>query len=305
MLSHIVRLPELSELEIPEKQLRLHMTDDVIFCDLLNEKRTVTERDGAAEAGDYVLIRSSAESGGEEALQIELGQGRFPEYERAIAGHRAGDVVEAVINGGRAVIKVESVKQVVDMPLTDESMAALGLPGITSLADYRRDYIGRHGEERADRVFSAIQGKLIERLVSLAEVDIDAGELKRFHQKQRIMIQNISDDVDKRLMDAYHGDTPEEADRLFFADNRRSFVTYLCGLEYAARDGREPNEEERSQALWYYGLIYGKSEDEIVNGGLLDEALQSFYIQYAIGKIRAYYKSLVRFYAEGVEPLSL
>lgn len=305
MLSHIVRLPELSELNIPEKQLRLNITDELIFHDLLNEKRAVTERNGASEAGDYVLIRSTAESGGEETLQIELGQGRFPEYERAIAGHCAGDVVEAEINGGKAVINVESVKQVVDLPLTDEAMAALGLPGIASLADYRRDYIRRHGEERADRIFAAIQGKLIERLVQLAEADIDAGELEHFHQKQRTMIQNISDDVDKRLMDAYHGNTPEEADRLFFADNRRSFITYLCGIGYAARDGYTPNDQEREQALMYYGLIYDKTEDEIIKGGLLDEALQSFYIQYAIGKIRGYYKSLVRFYADGVEPMSL
>ena len=45
-----------------------------------------------------------------------------------------------------------------------------------------------------------------------------------------------------------------------------------------------------------------KSKDEILSQGLLEEACQSFYLQYGIGALRRYFKSLVLISATDVSP---
>ena len=303
--SRIIKMPELSKLDIPDAQCRLWLNDGVIFQDLLNETRTLAVREGPAAKGDYVLAEVSSKHGGTAKLHVELGGRQFPDLEQALMGCRAGQEMAAQFGGEEVSLRVESVKRVVDLPLRDEAVAALKLPGVTSLADYRRQYIRQHGRERALRVFHAIQETLLNRLVELMEVDLDDGEMARFHQQKRIMIQNISGDLDRRLMDAYGGATPEECDRMFFADNRRAFLLYLWGRALAQRDGREPDGEERSQALENFSAIYGMEQEEICRAGLLDEAMQPFYIQYAIGKVRDYYLSQVRFSARDIAPQPL
>ena len=298
-LSHITRMPELSGLNIPAQQYNLRLSDDIIFRSLLNRKRSLAVRQGPAVRGDYVLAEAVT-GRGSSRVHVELGGGSFPELESALMGCEAGQERSADINGAETVLRVESVKRVVDMPLTDEAIAALGLPGVGSLTDYRREYIRRHGAERAERVFKAIQQRLLNRLTELAGVYLEPAEVEHYHERQRAMIRNISGDLDQRLMDAYGCATPEECDRLFFADNRRTFIVCLYGRALAERDGRRPSEDERRSALEYYGLIYDMDPEEIAAAGLEDEALQSFYIQYGIGAVRAYYYSLVRFSAEGI-----
>lgn len=299
--SHIVQMPELSELNIPAKQYLIRLSDKTIFRALLEKTRRVAPREGPAEKGDYVLVCAELNRGGKHTLHIELGGRAYPDYEEALMGCRAGQEIGAVINGDDALLRVESVKKVVDMPLTDESVAALGLPGIHSLVDYRRRYITEHGGEHAERIFHAIQDGLLTQLDSLIQADLDPEEVEHFHRRQRVMIQNISGDADQRLMDAYGCDTPEEADRMFAADNRRTFTLCLWGRALAERDGRTPDEAERKQAFEYYCLIYETNEDELIRHGLADEALQPFYIQYGIGVLRRYYQSLVCFSAGGIE----
>ena len=305
MLSHITKMPQLSELDIPAKQYELYLSDGLIFRGLLNAERGLEHPDGPAADGDYVLALISTEKGGETRLQAELGSRRFPELERALTGRAAGEGFTAEINGEAAQIRVEAVSRAVDLPLTDGAIAALGIPGVASLADYRRAFIRENGEARAERVFSSIKQRLLTRLAGLAEAYIEPQELARYHARQRAMINNISGDVDGRLMDAYGCDTPEECDRLFYEDNRRNFTIYLYGLALAEENGRVPSEAERMSAMQYYGIIYDLDAADISAAGLEDEAMQSFYLQYGIASVREHYFSLVRFSAEGIEPMAI
>ena len=305
VLSHITRLPELSGLDIPERLLRLRLDDGVIFRELLNEKRAVVRSGGPARRGDYVLAVVETAKGGARRIHVELGGRQFPELEAALTGAAEGGELSASVNGEEARIRVERVGRVVDMPLTDEAIAALGLPGAASLDAYRRAFIREHGEERALRVFGAVKQRLLDRLAAITQARLEPEELERFHRRQRDMIQNITGDADGRIMDAYGAATPQEGDRLLFEDNRRTFVIYLYGLALAARDGRVPSEAEREEALEHYGLIYDVDPGEIASAGLEEEAMQPFYLQYGISAVREYFLSRVSFSAVGIEDMPL
>lgn len=301
-LSKVLRMPDLTELKIPEKQCHITLKDDTIFQDLRNQYRQLAVQEGPAAPGDYVLAQATCEKGGTSTIHIELGGRQFPDYEKALLGCRAGQTVQAVICGEDTALQVESVKKVVELPLTDECIAALQLPGIHTLADYRRQYIADHGEALADRIFDAIREKLLNQLAERLEVSLDQQELDRFHQQQRDMIQIVSGDLDQRLMDAYGGATPEESDRLFYQDNRRTFLIYLWGKALAEQDRREMTQAELDQALEYYQLIHEKSKEAVLSQDLMEEVCQPFYLQYGIGALRRYFKSLVLISATDVPP---
>ena len=303
MSSSVVRMPELSKLDIPAKQRLIPVRDKQIFFDLRNQHRRIEDQTETAAPGDYVLIDAVNSAGASRTLHIELGKRHFQAYEQVLFGCRTGQTLHAAIDGAEYTIQVRSVRKVIELPLTDASIASLGLPGIATAADYRRAYLREHGDEIADRVFRAIQPRLTEQVLALAELSLDEGEFARYNEGQRAMLQNISGDVDARLMRAY-GDggarTLEECCQRFREDNRRTFSMYLWGRTLAEQDRVTPTEAEYRSAVEYYCLAFGKTEVQVSREGLAEEALRSFCLQYGIRRLRDYYKSLVSFSAVGV-----
>ena len=59
---------------------------------------------------------------------------------------------------------------------------------------------------------------------------------------------------------------------------------------------------ELDQVLEYYQLIHEKDKEQVLSQGLMEEACQPFYLQYGIGALRRYFKSLVRISATDVPP---
>jgi len=307
-LSHVNRMPDLTALDIPPKQYMITLSDDTIFYNVLNNNRQLAVQNDAAVNGDYVLVEVTGKSGITKTIHIELGRKHFLDYEKALLGCMAGQVLKATFCGEETTIHVQTVKKVIEMPLTDDNIAALHMPGIETLVDYRQQYIREHGDEKAEQIFHAIQGKLLRKLAALMEISLDEDELNDFHRQQRAMIQSVSGDVDQRLMDAYgsKGDkTLEECDRIFFEENKRTFMIYLWGKALAEQNGRQMTDTEHKQVLEYYSLIHGRTEEEIVADGLMEEAARPFYIQYGIGEVKKYYKSLVSFSASGIRAQAL
>ena len=72
--SHLVRMPDLSALEIPAKQCLIRLKDGTIFSQLLQQHRELADREGGACLGDYVLIRAAGKNGEGRDLHIQLGE---------------------------------------------------------------------------------------------------------------------------------------------------------------------------------------------------------------------------------------
>lgn len=301
--SYVIRMPELAELDIPEKQRTIFVKDTTIFEGLLNAHRSLAHRESGAVRGDYVLVEVHGTGGHSQVLHIELGGRRFPELEKLLLGATAGQELQTTVWGQEMRICVRTVRCVVDIPLTDESVAALNMPGITSLTDYRKNYLQEHGEQIALRLFGKLQNKLMDQIREKAVLHLEPGEPEYYHRQQREMIQNMTGDVDQRLLSAYGpvgGTDAQECDRLFFEDNRKMFAFYVWARDFAGKNGVVPSEEDQKKAVDNFCMLFDKTQEQIQREGLLDDALRSFYFQYGIGQLRAYFLSVVRFSATDV-----
>lgn len=307
-VSRVIRMPDLTKPEIPEKQRTFFVRDEQIFQKLRLEHRQIEDRQGGAQRGDYVLVEVTPSRGRSRKVHMEMGGKVYKELQESLLGCWAGQEVSCVIRGVDTHLSVNSVRRVVEFPLTDESIQSLQIPSISTLREYRLRYLKEHGEEMTERIFRSLQQKLLGQVLALGEMHLDQNELEHYHRRQRAMLQNISGDVEERLKKAYgsRGDeTSEECDRLFFQDNKRNFAICLWGKALAEQDGVVPSEEEYRQALSYYCLAFDTTEEQVEQEGLKEEVLRSFYLQYGIGQLKKRYQSLVRFQAEGIPPQPL
>lgn len=70
----------------------------------------------------------------------------------------------------------------------------------------------------------------MDNVLALEDVSLDTDEMDRYNQGRRIMLQNISGDVDAHLMKAYGSDgggKTLESVVGFYEDNKRNFLIYL------------------------------------------------------------------------------
>lgn len=301
--SYVVRMPDLSKLDIPAKQRLISVRDEQIFSDLKNQYRQIEDQENGAARGDYVWADAVNPAGASRTLHIELGGKCFQEYQKVLLGCRAGQVFHAAIDGAVHTIEVRSVRKVVELPLTDASIASLNIPDAATLTAYRGQYLREHGREIAGRVFRAIQSKLTDQVLALAEISLDGRDMALYHEQQRSMLQNISGDVDERLLKAYGGGgtrTLEECYQQFREDNEKTFSLYLWGRALAEQNRVDPTEAEYKQALEYYCLAFDKTEGQVSQEGLAEEVLRSFYLQYGLSRLQDYYRSIVAFSAVGI-----
>lgn len=302
-LSYVIRFPDLDKLCIPEKLRIIPIGDDKIFCDLKNQHRRVEEKEGPAEKGDYALVEMTDAKGTSRMRHVELGRNFFPDLEAALLGSRKGQKRKAEVNGENLLIEVHNVGKVTELALTDDVIKGLAIPNVSSLSDYRQKYIREHGPEIEGRIFHTLQAGLLDQTVRLMELSLDQEELDRFHNRQRMMLQNLSGDADRRLLDAYGpkgGKSVEECNRLFYEDNKRTYSVSLWGRALAERNGVVPDEKETKQAIDSFCMIHDKTEQQVEEEGLKEEALRSFYLQYGIRALEAHYQAMVRFSAKEI-----
>ena len=307
-ISKVSRLPDLNKLNIPEKQRVITVRDEQIFADLKNRHRTMADREGGACIGDYVLVDLVNAQGNVRTVHMELGAKAFKAYETALIGCKAGQEITMTMNGETVLLKVRSVRMPVELPLTDDAIAALQMPNIKTLHDYRLAYLKEHGVEIVDRVFRALQGRLIDQTLEMTEMELDRKDTDRFNEQQLTMLKNIQGDADARILKAYGEDgkhSLEECYRLFYEENARTCRVIILGKAMAEHDGAVPNEEEYRQFTEYFCLVFNKTAEQVEEENLREDVLQSFWLQYAIGQIRSYYRSIVRFDAEGIARMPL
>lgn len=81
------------------------------------------------------VVRPNRET---KTVHIELGGKAFSDYQAVLFGCKAGQVVSLTTGGEKVTIRIRTVRRVAELSLTDEAIAALKIPGIVTLADYRR-----------------------------------------------------------------------------------------------------------------------------------------------------------------------
>lgn len=306
--SKVITMPDFSGLNIPEKQRAIYVKDEQIFFDVKMQLRTLADQVEGAEKGDYVLLDFLYANGRCFTRQIELGGKAFAELESVLLGCKSGDILRTIVHQQEVQLRVQKVRRVIEPVLTDETIASLQIPDVSTLNTYRIQYLKKHGEKITDRLFKALQQKLLDNILALTEFSLDLQEVECYHQGQCAMLQNITGDADARLMRAFGEDgtkTLEECYQRYYEENKRSFSLQLLGKTLAKQNGASPTDEEYRSAKEFYCMAFNVTDEEVENQNLQEEALRSFYMQYGLGQLRKYYYSLVKLSADGVEGISL
>lgn len=294
MKSHVTEMPDFTKLVIPEAQRTIPVGDKQIFRELQMQYRKMEDQLDGAGKGDYVLTKFVRADGKEGKVHIELGGKAYAQWQPSLMGSKAGEE----IRWEDTVLRVLSVRKVVGFPLTDTAIKSLNIPGVTSVADYRRNFLREHGEEIVGRVFRAISHGLMSQVLSMTDFALDEEEVASYNEQQKRMLQNISGDVNARILKAYGGDdgkTLEECYTCFYEDNKRSFMIQILGRALALQNQAAPTQEEYEQFLNYYCLAFDTTQEAVEKEGLREDVLRSFYMQYCISSVRDYYKSIVNF----------
>ena len=299
MKSHVIRMPDFNMIKIPEKQRTIMIKDQQIFHEIKTRFRRIEDCDEGAVKGDYVLIDARYLEDSHKRRNIELGGKAFRDLQKYLTGRKKGEKIRASVSGKELDIEILSVRKVEEPVLTDSFIAQLNIPNVSTLAEYRKMYIDENGVKIADRVFRSIQKNIMDQAVSLSEMYLDQEEIDEYDKRQRVMLQNISGNIDERLQKAY-GDngtkTLEECYQKFYEDNKRNFKFWIFGRELAIQNKFEPSKEEYERAREFYCLAYAVTAEQTKR----EEVLRSVYIQYGVEKLREYYMSLVNFKAEGI-----
>ena len=233
-VSCITRIPDFEKLDIPEKQRRIHVSDEQIFQKLQMQYRQITDQQDGAVKGDYVLTDVIHADGKTKRVHIELGGKAFKNYQDALLGCKSGQEISVA----GIVLRVLAVRKIIAFPLTDEAIQSLNISNITTVTGYRKNYLQNHGDEIADRVFHALQPKLISNVLALAQFILDPEEVDAYNGRQRVMLQNISGDVDARILKAFGSDgkkTLDECYQCYYEENKRNFMIYLWGRLWQRR----------------------------------------------------------------------
>ena len=88
-------------------------------------------------------------------------------------------------------------------------------------------------------------------------------------------------------------------------DNLRSYKICLLGKAFAKRDDVKPTPEEYEQAISFYCLAFDTTKEEVEKNELKEEAMRSFYVQYAITSLRRYFRSKIRFSTRSFTDMAL
>ena len=106
--------------------------------DRLRSRHGLMTEAGRVEPDDFVTLDSESDTPKFQKtnLNLRVGRGLFsPELEQAILGMAPGETQELALPEARARVTIRSVKRRVLPPLTDETVAAWGLEGISTLAE--------------------------------------------------------------------------------------------------------------------------------------------------------------------------
>ena len=119
---------------------------------------------GAVAAGDMVRcsLRSALPRFQKDSIRFVAGSGMYnPTLEALAIGMQAGETRTATLPEGEVALTVQAVQKRVVPALTDEMAAACKLPGVRTVAGYRRYLLAQQRDKAAagDGVVAALTGR--------------------------------------------------------------------------------------------------------------------------------------------------
>ena len=293
-----IPVPDFSRVQLAPKVLTHEVTDTEIFRKAIADKTIITAAQTSAQSGDFVRFHMT-EADCEK--QVVLGSGVMPKAEDALTGCAVGDRV--TVDGD--TLTVLSVKRSAAPEISDELIASLNIPGVTTAQDYRSMYVNESRETMVTMVLMRINAGVMAQLKKGIVPD-EAEVAKRYDISRVNLMKRAGDDVGymKMMIDVLslpESATMEQCDAGLLSITRDRMVDISLGMSLANRDGKLWSDAVRVEYLRAVADANDTTPEQVMTWttdlGLMD----AYYTDYLARCVDEYFKPMVKIIANGEE----
>ena len=239
--------------------------------DRLRSRHGLMTEAGRVEPDDFVTLDSHSDTPKFEKtnLNLRVGRGLFsPELEQGILGMTAGETRELELPEARARVTVRSVKRRVLPPLTDETVAAWDMDGISTvealIASVKEKARAQYIEELAE----AVAVELSNEVNANSRFALDPEEIEAVCAEGQQMAEDMlrsagldPETADDEAVRAVSGRTKQEHYDFLRQLSLDGLKSSAIGAEHMKRDGVSPTEDQYKAALRECAEGMGLSEE--------------------------------------------
>ena len=292
---------------VPEKMLVLKIEQAVIdkgLSDAAERFLTIEPAGDGIRTGDIVRVSFPDEAAEDGVGQVQFSVGRHffdPALEDALLGMTRGQTAELAVKGRKKPVTVLSVKRRNIPPLTDETVASIGIEGVDTIAGYRQHLVDRAvRRKRADRDY--ILTDYVEKQVlaqsAFTPVDRASEEYRACYDQQRSQARQMAAqdegvselDVLRRVLGQEKGAGEEAILSALAAYCDRQMQLLALGRLYTARDGVSYTLANCERELRQFAEMRGIPYEALLEQHSPEDLLPGKYIQYYGETILAHYE---------------
>jgi hypothetical protein len=273
--SGVVSCFDYRTLEIPEELTKWKISDEEIEAELKALSGDYASEEWAADqvrAGDS--LRCICLAGSDELLKdrvLFLYPGRAlpgaEAAEGAVLGKKCGDVLETFVGKQMRPVKLEiaGVMRRVTLPVGDELVKKLEIPGVFTVEDYYCWYREQHREERRMKAGYGIIRYWLTEMMERSEIFVDEEEKREWSlTRGRAFFEGmLASGYDLRIpSEGFEILTDEQAIEKAAKEQAERFVPFLL-LEYLCRqDGYVLTKEDYEKEIIEAGAARGLGPEE-------------------------------------------
>lgn len=293
--------------EVPDKMLQLRLDRAALeqgMADAAERFLTIQPAEDGIQPGDIVRVSFADPEAPDGVRQAQFSVGRHffdPGLEDALPGLCRGQTALLPCLGRQRQVTIVSVKRRRIPPLTDQAVASLGLPGVTTVAGYRRHLQDRAAERKRREREQILVGYLEKQVLAGSEfspTDRTTPEYQAMDQRNRSMAKEMAareeggseQEALARMLGLKPGAGEQEIETALQQNCDRALQLAALGQAHAARDGVTYTPEECLRQLEQMALQRGIPPQQLQAMVPLPLLLTDRYTRYYQEEILAYYR---------------
>ena len=273
MNSSVLQCCDYISLPIPVESTRWKISDEEILQELqaLSADHAVERQvTRPVQTGDCVrcVCRDAADDAWKGRVVLLYPGRAMPgaeQAEQAVLGHSAGEVFASEISGTTMQLEITDVICHQSLPLGDELVQTLALPGVETVEDYKGWYRQQHDGERRQKACYAIVSYWLKQIADRSEIRVDEAERRDWtlHRARKLFPALLRAGIDARKpRDGGEPLTEEQAIEAIAREQERYFVPFVIYCYFCDRDHFSLTEQDYLAELEQLGAQRGLTLEE-------------------------------------------
>ncbi|MCI9337167.1 MAG: hypothetical protein HFH93_06455 [Lachnospiraceae bacterium] len=266
MESTVKNLYDYLSSEVPLELRKWHVTEEETeeALALLGRDHASRNQVESAQEGDALLCRDA----GDRMVPLYPGR-RLPgaeEAEKSCVGRRVGDKFVCRLGDREVSLRVEEILRLEFHPVNDELIRLAGIPGVSTVAEYRIWYAGENGPKKRERAARMIAREFLEAVEEKTELSIDPEEQAAWCGVRGKMI------YDAMVREGCDPHIPEEGTELLddeealariVRQQKRFYRRFVISRHMARQGGCEYTREQFRKDVEKHLAVYGEEMKEM------------------------------------------